>query len=1291
MPNSTNPSPLSQPALQLSVDGRKRHRSLSMESTTSASSRKRSASEDPTASSPVTRSTRLGDTTPSLSDPASNDIDAYMISQGESDLLESTLLPPPYQSNPSLPDPIPHHVLSSTFLRFQAVKIMRDMPLIEGSTWALVSRAWWRRFEKAATGQIDKEGQVDEDGLGPVDNSSLFDVDGSLNENLVEGVDFDCVPEAVWDWLTVLYGTPKQTPIKRKVITRGIKGEPSIELHPPRFRYFLLTDEPANHMVHGAKASYFTTSRVSTTGALHRDLAAKFDRTEEHRIWQITLSNEPTGTNYPSGALDKSEARVIESGDKLVGDVIGASDAFIVEFKANGGWITDTADTNHSGLVDDRTPLPLFGQGPDFFSRMSGSSNTSLGRSTLTINGLTSPSGMSSTSSLNKSTTMTTRPRSSIKPGTLGLGNLGNTCFMNSAIQCLAHTPQLTDYFLTGVFTQELNPDNPLGMHGEIARSFGALLQRIWSETSQGASYAPREFKSVLSRFAPQFSGYQQHDTQEFVAFLLDGLHEDLNRVLKKPYVEKPDWNGGSDLELVKLACSSWEGYMKRNDSVIVDLFQGQYRSTLVCPECSKVSITFDPFMYLTLPLPVNKKWRHEIYYIPWDADKIHVKIPVELNRDASFRDLRALLGRWMGTNPDNMAENDKIVCYELPCHAQQARNYTPKQGDPFIVPVFLCDATVGRITHTTFSRPSPLLFGNPFVIAIPPEDAHSTVRMKELVVKQLQRWTDNARDLWSWEALEEPDPDAEMEEVHIPTTLDAPMDAVTEIKENGDVFPVEDGEIVDQKALLYEDDDDIPILSTPASKASSSVRPDVGSSVIPSQDVRRVGVKAGAFALRVQSGHKDFGTGVAYAMSSSPFDSWDARRDEFTGPGNEDPVLLLPDDALFLEFDQNMKAYYFGTGPQAFHHGLFNTWETLLHPEYSEAVKAAAAKMLRGISLQDCLDEFTKEEQLGEDDPWYCPQCKKHQQATKKFDLWNVPDVLVVHLKRFSNSRALRDKIEAFVDFPIEGLDLTEMVQERKIAKQLQERGVDIGQLRFGDLDEPLLYDLYAVDEHRGGLGGGHYRAYAFNDLTSQWYQFDDAFVSLSRPGAAVNSDAYLLFYKRRTSRPLGGKTHRKIEAARLNSEPSSVSETPVPVHINEQLPTPPDEPLTLVTVSSSPKKTEPSQANHNWPSTGRWPTPQSESSSISTSPPPLDEPDSELPSFAESQFDEVLQESLDPLVLSSRQFDYGRGSPTSSNEVEVDSDDERSGHVEADSTQASPREEMLRDAQDGTDLWNT
>jgi ubiquitin carboxyl-terminal hydrolase 4/11/15 len=131
-------------------------------------------------------------------------------------------------------------------------------------------------------------------------------------------------------------------------------------------------------------------------------------------------------------------------------------------------------------------------------------------------------------------------------------------------------------------------------MGGAIAEAFGSLLQRIWATSGPSTSYAPREFKQALQKFAPQFSGYQQHDSQELVAFLLDGLHEDLNRILKKPYVEKPDWEGGGDLELVELAKKSWDGYLLRNDSVIVDLFQGQYQSTLVCPECEKVFVRFN-------------------------------------------------------------------------------------------------------------------------------------------------------------------------------------------------------------------------------------------------------------------------------------------------------------------------------------------------------------------------------------------------------------------------------------------------------------------------------------------------------------------------------------------------------------------------------------------------------------------------------------------------------------------------------------------------------------------------
>ncbi len=115
----------------------------------------------------------------------------------------------------------------------------------------------------------------------------------------------------------------------------------------------------------------------------------------------------------------------------------------------------------------------------------------------------------------------------------------------------MSNTPPITRYFLEERHWAELNRDNPLGNQGEIAKAFADLLKAMWSGNHQ--SFAPRQFKLQVGRFAPQFSGYQQHDSQELLTFLLDGLHEDLNRIVKKPYLEMKDADGRSD-EVMQLA-----------------------------------------------------------------------------------------------------------------------------------------------------------------------------------------------------------------------------------------------------------------------------------------------------------------------------------------------------------------------------------------------------------------------------------------------------------------------------------------------------------------------------------------------------------------------------------------------------------------------------------------------------------------------------------------------------------------------------------------------------------------
>ena len=100
------------------------------------------------------------------------------------------------------------------------------------------------------------------------------------------------------------------------------------------------------------------------------------------------------------------------------------------------------------------------------------------------------------------------------------------------------------------------------------------------------------------------------HFFSELLAFLLDGLHEDLNRVMVKPYDELKDSDGRPD-DIV--AGEAWENHIRRNKSMIVDLYHGQLKSKVICKVCSHESVKFDPFTYLSLPLPMESSIHLEV------------------------------------------------------------------------------------------------------------------------------------------------------------------------------------------------------------------------------------------------------------------------------------------------------------------------------------------------------------------------------------------------------------------------------------------------------------------------------------------------------------------------------------------------------------------------------------------------------------------------------------------------------------------------------------------------------
>ncbi|NXI95817.1 UBP2 hydrolase, partial [Psophia crepitans] len=182
--------------------------------------------------------------------------------------------------------------------------------------------------------------------------------------------------------------------------------------------------------------------------------------------------------------------------------------------------------------------------------------------------------------------------------GLTGLRNLGNTCFMNSILQCLSNTKELRDYCLQNQYLRDLN--NNSRMRTALMSEFAKLIQLLWT-SSPNDSVSPSEFKTQIQRYAPRFVGYNQQDAQEFLRFLLDGLHSEVNRVLVRPRANTDTLDHLPDDEKSR---QMWRRYQEREDSRIGDLFVGQLKSSLTCSECGYCSTAFDPFWDLSLPIP---------------------------------------------------------------------------------------------------------------------------------------------------------------------------------------------------------------------------------------------------------------------------------------------------------------------------------------------------------------------------------------------------------------------------------------------------------------------------------------------------------------------------------------------------------------------------------------------------------------------------------------------------------------------------------------------------------------
>jgi ubiquitin carboxyl-terminal hydrolase 4/11/15 len=209
--------------------------------------------------------------------------------------------------------------------------------------------------------------------------------------------------------------------------------------------------------------------------------------------------------------------------------------------------------------------------------------------------------------------------------GRVGLINMGNTCYLNSALQCLSNSEDLTKYFLNKYFKTEINNGSLLGSKGFISNQYYNFINKMWNENN--TKFCPKEFRINFCRKTQLFMTSEQQDSQEFLLAVLDNLHEDLNRITNKKYMELQKQKAGESDE--EASNRWWNYYKSRENSIIVDLFQGQYKSTIKCSTCGNSSISYDTYMNLGLPIP-TKRTQIQIKLLTSNLNFIDINIKID-------------------------------------------------------------------------------------------------------------------------------------------------------------------------------------------------------------------------------------------------------------------------------------------------------------------------------------------------------------------------------------------------------------------------------------------------------------------------------------------------------------------------------------------------------------------------------------------------------------------------------------------------------------------------------------
>jgi ubiquitin C-terminal hydrolase len=731
--------------------------------------------------------------------------------------------------------------------------------------------------------------------------------------------------------------------------------------------------------------------------------------------------------------------------------------------------------------------------------------------------------------------------------GKLGLKNLGNTCYMNCALQVLTHTKELVNFFMKDEYKRELEKkerdftNREYMLRYDFVNNFGSLIKDQWTMAKKEA-LNPSEIKSNLVHLYPQFSENTQQDAHEILICILDSLHQILNR---KENINDLIITDGS-LNLVSQSSNiynsypsfgfnrqfsqvCWDSHQKINDSVITDIFFGQLKSTIKCSNCKFENFAFDPFSSLGLPIP--NEYKILIYFIPIKKNSKPISLFIKINDNMQFKNLI------------------EVVKINIEYKFSSGIFYSVLHNK--LVKLIDSDDRCGDLLN----RPSFLFLIESFEECVNQED-ESDLNGNSYIVNNIEH-----KSNWQTEEI-----------IPFYVCVNFGTFDLTCQKKNGT-----DAENNQSKKIENKIRKNSSLLDSEESQSNHSNESSYGLNSFTNYKISSF-PRIFSFYYKLSYNkeilesdykviQKVFVTLLSYIKqyiwsNDDIYDLYEKKEFFFTvksseksGSGYENIqavgqkfICLICDkednsnfscecinkiifskqkssynDYEFLNIMNNSSLIYYikhtkSENPLLLDINCNISNEIIRYKELNKCKDMTQKFQTETrLGLYDLIDYFIAEEKLTLQENYKCHNCDKFVVAFKKMEINKFPQILAINLKRFrydnlgnfgrvrvsrrndfgayNGSSFSGEKNECFVEFSIHNLDLTKYNKGNK-----------------------LSYELFAVCNHSGKLDSGHYTAICRHPTSKKWIEYDDKIIRVDKSvESIVTQDAYMLFYRKK------------------------------------------------------------------------------------------------------------------------------------------------------------------------------